>query len=127
MAGRARRPRPCGAEPYVGELILVAFAGMTMQVVAMGYGENLLGPPTFWILIEFALLMLVQVRRSEIARGLVIVTATAGAILHAPGVSNADAVNVLFVAFIIQALALAAPPVRRHVRTPRLRGPTAAS
>jgi hypothetical protein len=93
----------------------------------MGYGANLLGPPTFWILIECALLMLVQVRRSEFARGLIIVTATAGAILHAPGISNADAVNVLFIAFVIQALALAAPPVRRHVRTPRLRGPTAAS
>jgi hypothetical protein len=127
MTGRTPRPRPGGAEPYVGELILVAFAGMAMQVVTMGYGVDLAGPPTYWVLIDVALLMLVQIRRSEFARGLLIVTATAGAILHAPVISKVPGVSVMFAAFVIQALALAAPPVRRHVRTPRLRGPAAAS
>lgn len=125
MTGRSRRPRPCGAEPYVGELVLVAFAAMAMQVLAMGYGQDITGPPTYWFLVDFMLLMLVQVRRSEFARSLIIVVATAGAILYAPGVLHGF--TVLFVAFVIQIAALAAPPVRRHVRSAPTTGPAAAS
>ncbi len=125
MSGRTRRPRPCGAEPYVGELVLVAFAAMAMQVVAMGYGQDMAGPPTSWFLVDFGLLMLVQVRRSEFARSLIIVIATAGAVLYAPGVLHGF--TVLFAAFVIQIAALTAPPVRRHVRSARVPGAAAAS
>ncbi len=120
-----RAPRPCGAEPYVGELVLVAFAAMAMQIVAMGYGQDIAGPPTYWFLVDFGLLMLVQVRRSEFAHGLMLVVATIGAVLYAPGVLHGF--TVMFAAFVIQLAALTAPPVRRHVRSARVTGPTAAS
>lgn len=81
----------------------------------MGYGENLAGLPTFWFLIDFGLLMLVQVRRSRFARGLIITTSVLGAALYLPAVSHHHGSSAMFVAFVIQALALSAPPVRRHV------------
>lgn len=123
MTGPTRPPRPCGAEPYVGELVLVAFAAMGLQLVAMGYGQNIAGPPTYWFLVDFGLLMLVQVRRSEFARNLIIVIATGGAVLYAPGVLHGF--TVLFAAFVIQIAALSTPPVRRHVRAARMPGPAA--
>ncbi len=95
--------------------MLLAFAAMAMQVVAMGYGPDILGPATYWFLVDFGLLMLVQVRRNAFAHGLMLVIATVGAVLYAPGVLHG--LTVMFVAFALQIAALASPPVRRHVRT----------
>ncbi|MCW2785914.1 MAG: hypothetical protein JWP74_2431 [Marmoricola sp.] len=118
-AERVRRPPPCGAAPYVGPLVLIAFAGIALQVVEMGYHSTILGPPTYWFLIGFGLLMLVQVRRSAFAHGVIIVVSVFGAILYLPGVSHEHGLTVMFVGFVVPLLALSAPPVRRHVQEPR--------
>jgi hypothetical protein len=88
---------------------------MSLQVVAMGYGQMLLDLPTYWILAGTGLLMMVQVRRSQVARGTIIAVSVLGASLYFPGLSHEHGLTLMFVAFLTQALAMSSPPVRRHV------------
>lgn len=106
---------PGNPAPYVGELVLVALAALGTQVVAMGYGADPLTWPTYWFTAGFVLLALVQLRRSSLARGVIVVACIGGAIVSLPGLVGSQGVSVLFVAFLVEAAALLAPPVGRHV------------
>jgi hypothetical protein len=114
MSGRPRRPVPGNPAPYVGELVLLALAALCTQAIAMGYGGDPLTWPTYWFAGGFALLALVQLRRSSLARALVVVACIGGAIVCLPFAGH-PGVSVLMVSFVIEAVALLAPPVSRHV------------
>ena len=96
-------------------LLLVSAAFLLVQVALTDYGPGG-NAALFWLAIGALLLWLVLRRRSRVARGIIVVTALVGAVLH--GLAMLDGLDAapVALAFLGQALPLLASPVRRHVQ-----------
>jgi len=107
----APRRRPLHA------LLLVSAACLAVQVVLTNYGEGNGGAAGGWFAIGCLLLVLVYRASSRVARGLIVVTALVGAVLHGiAAVDNPPSVLVAL-AFLGQAVPLSTGPVREHVQS----------
>ncbi len=98
---------------------MVSLAFLMLQVAATRYSAGGADPGTalLWFAVGALLLWLVDRRRSRVARGLVIVSSLAGAVLYGLGALADAHAALLAIAFLGQALPLMARPVRLHVRS----------
>ena len=101
-------------------LVLLSAACLALQVSRTDYGEGPGGGGGgLWLALGLLLLWLVYRRRSRVARGVVVVTSLAGAVVYSLGALQSTDAALLSMAFLGQALPLLTGPVRRHVQPPR--------
>ena len=101
----------------VGPLLVLSGQFLAIQVLLTDYGDGRQGAAGFRFIVGCLQLSVVHVRRSRAARGVVVVLALAGAVVHGPGAfSDADAAAL---AHLGQAAPLLTDPVRRHVGATR--------
>lgn len=118
-----REPGRLKAERATGWLLTVSGVFLAAQVAATRYGPDEASTPAFWFVAGCSLLALVYWRRSRAARGLVIVTSLAGAVIYGLGALIDGRSAFLALAYLGQAAPLMLGPVRRHVQSGS-RGPT---
>lgn len=99
----------------VRTLVLVSAAALTAQVAMTDYGPGTSEAAALWLVIGCALLWLVYRHHSRVARGLVVVTSSAGAVVYAFGALDDLTAAALVLASLGQAAPLLLSPVRRHV------------
>lgn len=89
---------------------------LAAQVAATDYGTGHEAAAGSWFVVGLLLLWLVHRRRSRAARGFVIVTSLAGAVLYGVNALGNGRSAFLALAFLAQAAPLMSPQVRQHVR-----------
>lgn len=107
-----RAPSKSDSPRTVRNLLLLSAAALIAQVAITDYGPGKSGAAGLWLVIGCLLLWLVYVRRSRVARAVVVVTSIVGAVIYAFGDVTAA---VLVLAYVGQAVPLLLSPVRRHV------------
>lgn len=106
----------------VRALLLVSAGCLAVQVALTDHGdETRAGAGRFWLVLGLLLLWLIWRRRSRVARGVVVVTSLAGAVVLGLDAAGSSEAALLAVAYLGQAVPLLSSPVRRHVlaSTPR--------
>jgi hypothetical protein len=100
----------------VGWLVLVSWVCLGIQVAETNYGGAGRAAQGLWLVIGSVLLLLV-LRGSKVARGIVVVLSLTGAFIYLFGAFADGHAALLAAAFLGQALPLMLPPVRNHVQT----------
>ena len=108
-------PHAVAGVPSVRSLLLLSAACLVVQVAVTDYGAGS-GTGGFWLVVGALLLWLVGRRHSRVARGVIVVSAFVGVVLHGLAVVHDPRAAVVALAFLGQALPLLAGPVRRHVQ-----------
>lgn len=121
MATTAPVPSRPWAEPAdtdrARRLVLLSGVFLVVQVAGTDYGQPGPGPAVLWFVVGAVLLWFVHRRRSRVARGIAVVSASTGAVVYALAAVDSRHAGVLAIACLGQALPLLAGPVRRHVQT----------
>jgi hypothetical protein len=110
-----RAPAKGDSPRTVRNLLLLSAAALIAQVAITDYGPGNSGAAGLWLVIGCLLLWLVYVRRSRVARTVVVVTSIIGAVIYAFGAFGDVTAAVLVLAYVGQAVPLLLSPVRRHV------------
>lgn len=95
--------------------LLVSGACLALEIVLTDSGPMERGTAAFYLVVGLALLALVR-RGNAVARGVIVVTSSVGAIIHALSAHSFTGVA-LTLLFAGQAAALLTPAVRNHVQS----------
>jgi len=127
-----QRPQePAGAHGDPGTRWLLGASGVALaaQVAATDYGAGREAAAGLWFVVGCLLLWLVYRRRGRAARGCIIVTSLAGAVIYGVNALGDGRSAFLALAYLAQAAPLMSRRVRQHVRANGsrrpLRGPAA--
>jgi hypothetical protein len=90
---------------------------LAVQVLLTDYGDGNSTAAGFWFAVGCLLLWVVFRKRSRVARGVIVVTSLAGAIIYGLATLENPHAAVLALAYLGQSVPLLMGPVRRHVQT----------
>lgn len=96
--------------------VVLSGVALAVQVAATDYGAGPAAAAGFWFVLGCLLLWLVYQRRSRAARGFIIVTSLAGAVVYGLVAFGDTRSAFLALAFLAQAAPLMTGQVRRHVQ-----------
>lgn len=113
-----RLQKPVSAPGERGTRTLLGVSGLALaaQVAATDYGAGQEPAAGFWFAVGCLLLWLVYRRRSRVARGFIIVTSLAGAVVYGLNALGDGRSAFLALAFLAQAAPLMSRHVRQHVQ-----------
>ena len=98
-------------------LLLLSGAFLAVQAFLTDYGDGKSAAAGFWFAVGCLLLWVVFHRRSRVARGVIIVTSFAGAVVYGLATLENPHAAVLALAYLGQSVPLLMGSVRRHVQT----------
>jgi hypothetical protein len=98
-------------------LLLLSGAFSVVQVLLTDYGDGNSAAAGMWFVVGCLLLWVVFRKRSRVARGVIIVTSLAGAVVYGLATLENPHAVVLALTWLGQSVPLLTGPVRRHVQT----------
>jgi hypothetical protein len=113
---RLRKPVGAPGEHATRTLVVVSGVALAAQVATTDYGAGQEAAAGVWFVVGCLLLWLVYSRRSRVARGFIIVTSLAGAVVYGLNALGDGRSAFLALAFLAQAVPLMSRQVRRHVQ-----------
>lgn len=102
-------------------LLGVSAAALAVQVALTDYGSDSAEGAVFWFVVGCLLLRLVHRKRSRVARGVVVVSSSVGALGYGLGALGGDVhAALLSLSFLAQAAPLMTKTIRSHVTSKSL-------
>lgn len=98
-------------------LLLLSAAFLALQVILTDYGDGHAGAAGLWLVVGCLLLLVLYRWRSRLARGVAVVTAFVGAVIHVLAAPQDPAAALLALTHLGQAVPLLLRSVREHVTT----------